>query len=269
MPLSDPSSHPAHDPGEESARLDGLSLLALGERADTGLESHIADCPDCQRELSALRRTVALGRRSGAYDDDPVAMPSESVWDGIVAELGMSEPRPVSPPSIPPTPALCDPPPAQPTPARAQLYRPGRRAFALAAAAAVIAGTGVAGGYLLGHGSTGSTPTVAAKADLAPYPGGPTGVRGSATVHDTDSGSRVSIRATNLPLRNGYYEVWLYDPQADKMVAIGTLPRSGQVELPVPPGLDVTSYHVVDVSAQDYNGNPAHQQSVLRGGLRW
>lgn len=79
---------------------------------------------------------------------------------------------------------------------------------------------------------------------------------GSVTVHTTDAGAQVSVRAVDLPLRNGYYEVWLYDPDTGKMVAIGTLPRSGQVDLPVPPDFDVASYHVVDVSAQDYNGNP-------------
>lgn len=263
MPLSDPSSHSAHDPSEDSARWDSLSLLALGERADTGLETHIAVCPDCQSELSALRRTVALGRHSGEYDDDPAPMPSQSVCDGIVAELGMSD-APASEPI-----ADAEPRAARHLPAPRSARPTRRQAFALAAAAALIAGTGITGGYLVGHASEGTSTTVAASADLAPYPGGPARVSGTATVHVTGSGSRVSIKTVALPVRNGYYEVWLYDPKADKMVAIGTLPRSGAVDLPVPPGLDVNSYNVVDVSAQDYNGNPAHQQSVLRGGLRW
>jgi hypothetical protein len=51
------------------------------------------------------------------------------------------------------------------------------------------------------------------------------------------------------------------------MVAVGTLGDDDRGSFTVPAGLDLTAYHVVDVSAQNYDGNPAHQQSVLRGQL--
>ena len=70
-----------------------------------------------------------------------------------------------------------------------------------------------------------------------------------------------------LPLRQGYYEVWLFNPSSNQMVAVGTLADNGTGSFPVPAGLDPHAYHVVDVSAQDYDGDPAHKQSVLRGQL--
>ncbi|MEO8749663.1 MAG: anti-sigma factor [Allobranchiibius sp.] len=265
----DPGS--AHDPSSDSARWETLSLLALGERVDTDLEFHISECGECQGELRSLRRTVELGRSTGDVDG-PAPMPSERVWAGIVSELGMTGTPTLDQVADEPLPVADHTRAARPSqPARpSHTARPSRRqAFALAAGVALIAGTGVTGGYLIGRTSGGASTTVSASADLTPFPGGPAGVSGRAKVHDNGTGTRVSIDTAQLPVRNGYYEVWLYDPQDDKMVAIGTLPRSGAADLPVPPGLNVNSYHIVDVSAQDYNGNPAHQQSVLRGGLRW
>lgn len=272
MPLSE-QPHPgsAHDPSSDSARWETLSLLALGERADTDLEFHISECGECQGELRSLRRTVELGRSTGDVDG-PAPMPSERVWAGIISELGMTDTPTLGQVADEPLPVADHTRTARPSqPAHpSHPARPSRRqAFALAAGVALIAGTGVTGGYLIGRTSGGASTTVSASADLTPFPGGPAGVSGRAKVHDNGTGTRVSIDTAQLPVRNGYYEVWLYDPQDDKMVAIGTLPRSGAADLPVPPGLNVNSYHIVDVSAQDYNGNPAHQQSVLRGGLRW
>ena len=248
--MHSPDHRAHHAPENESARLEALSLLALGEPSE--LETHVDGCEECRHELSGLRRTVELGRTSGAgYGDGPA--PSEAVWAGISSELGFDDP----------------PSHAAPATRRTPVRPPWHRRAALAAAAVVIAAAGLGGGYLIARDSGSTTPAVTASATLARIAGGPTGVHGTATVHQTSTGQQLSVRTGNLPLRNGYYEVWLFDPTANKMVAVGTLPRTGTATYPVPPGLDVTSYHLVDVSAQDYNGNPAHQQSVLRGGLTW
>ncbi|MEO6955765.1 MAG: anti-sigma factor, partial [Antricoccus sp.] len=136
-----------------------------------------------------------------------------------------------------------------------------------AVAAVVIAVAAAGGGYLAGRKTDSSSTTVTASAALAQMPGGPAGVQGVATLHKTATGPRVSIEAASLPARVGYYEVWLYNPEANIMVAIGTLPQSGIASFPVPPGLDLDSFQIVDISAQNYDGDPVHQQSVLRGPL--
>jgi Anti-sigma-K factor rskA len=75
------------------------------------------------------------------------------------------------------------------------------------------------------------------------------------------------VTTSGLPPRNGYYEVWLYDPTANNMVAIGALGDGGRGTFTLPAGINLQNYHVVDVSAQDYVGGSviAHAQSVLRG----
>lgn len=255
MPESDSASH--HDPRDELAREETLTLLALGEPVDGGFDAHVRDCGQCQTELAALRRTVAMGRHVGELGSEIGATPSPAVWARITAELGLA------------TPSGSGPGRGRSDRGRTDGLRTGARRHwaALAAAAVLIAAAGTGGGYLAGRtvGPNGSA--VAASAVLRQMPGGPTGVRGIASVRDVAGGPQVSVRTVDLPLREGYYEVWLYDPSANKMVAVGTLPQGGEASFPIPPGLNVRAYHVVDVSAQDYDGNPAHKQSVLRGAL--
>jgi hypothetical protein len=83
----------------------------------------------------------------------------------------------------------------------------------------------------------------------------------------TSGGFVMDVRTAGLPARDGFYEVWLFDPSAVKMVPIGLLGSGGRGSFTVPGGLDVTAYHVVDVSIQRYDGNPKHGTSALRGAL--
>ena len=77
----------------------------------------------------------------------------------------------------------------------------------------------------------------------------------------------MSVSADGLPADDGYYEVWLFNPSINQMVAVGTLGAGGRGCFTVPDGIDLRAYHVVDVSAQKYNGNNTHERSVLRGPL--
>ena len=52
------------------------------------------------------------------------------------------------------------------------------------------------------------------------------------------------------------------------MVAVGVLGADSKAALALPPTLDLRTYHVVDISLEQYDGNQAHSQvSVLRGTL--
>ena len=231
-------------------------MLALGQSPvpeHAAVAAHIESCVTCQADLAALRHTVGLARDSvAAIGAD--AEPAPRVWQGIADELGLPEAR-VRGRS------------RTHSRRRARTHSRWRSRAALAAAAVVIAAAGVVGGYLAGRENPPSVATVSATAQLNRMPGGPGQVHGTATVHATASGTQLSVHTSGLPLRHGYYEVWLFDPTANKMVAIGTLPQAGAATYPVPPGLDVRDYHVVDVSAQNYDGNAAHERSVLRGRL--
>ncbi len=70
----------------------------------------------------------------------------------------------------------------------------------------------------------------------------------------------------------GFFEAWLIDPATGAMVSLGPVPTAapGQVtaELPVPRGLDVSAYDLVDVSAEPLDGDPTHSGvSLVRGTL--
>jgi len=144
--------------------------------------------------------------------------------------------------------------------------RPRWRTAMLAGAATVLVMAGAGAGYFLGHRDIASRVSVASSARLGAMPGGPTNVSGSAII-PTGDGEQLSVSTRGLPLRQGYYEVWLFNPNCNQMVAVGTLADNGTGSFRVPAGLDPHAYHVVDVSAQNYDGDPVHKQSVLRGQL--
>ena len=282
---------------------DQLVLLALGEQTDgksrTGAESatpdaddptrrHLLVCALCRRELEQFTRTVELARQAGDLGlHTPLILPS-SIWLGISEELGIGSaasareadrPFPVQRDAGP---ALVDVPTLQrvtPEPAVAPSTargvdrrgavggrRPVRRAL-LVAAAVVAIGAAVAGGVVIGRPAPTASAPVQSEAALMPMPAGPSTAHGTATITQTADGLTLNVAARQLPLRQGYYEVWLYDPTANQMVAVGTLGAGGDGVWTLASTIDLRSYSVVDVSAQDFDGNPAHKDSVLRGAL--
>lgn len=113
----------------------------------------------------------------------------------------------------------------------------------------------------------GSTPVAGSVASLSAVAGGPGGVSGRAVVVQGPDGPELDISAAGLPLQQGYYEVWVFDGKA-KMVAVGVLGADSKAALALPPTLDLRTYHVVDISLEQYDGNQTHSQvSVLRGTL--
>lgn len=225
-----------HDPHNELDRQDRLTLMALGETVDAAFAEHEAGCRRCQAELTALTATVALARSSSR--EVAAALPSEQVWDAIAAATA---PTPVALPRR-----------------RRMTWKTGL----IAAAVVVLVGFG---GYLLGRDTSPGQARVAAHAVLAAQPGGPGAVSGSAVVTRISSGYTVSVTTHSLPIRPGYYAVWVYDPAINHMINIGALNADGTGQFSLPPGVQLSDYNVIDVSAQNFDGNPAHQQSVLQG----
>jgi anti-sigma-K factor RskA len=83
-----------------------------------------------------------------------------------------------------------------------------------------------------------------------------------------DGGERLHLHVTGLPPDAGYYEVWLIDPDTSQMVSVGVLRAGGDELLPLPPTIDLRRYRLVDVSAEQYDGDVAHSgRSLLRGTL--
>lgn len=257
-----------HDPQQDMDRLDNLVLSALGEPVDPDFAAHLTGCPQCQAELDGLTHTAGLARES-SRSDLPDAGPSPAVWDSIVAELGLDAAPPAAEASAASAAPAASAASVTPLPvgARPRASSGGSRSWLLAAAAAVLAVVAGGIGYTLADDEADSSPVIAATASLAAMPGGPEAVAGDAKIVESADGPQLVVTALGLPVSDGYYEVWLFNPDLNQMVAVGTLPSDHAGTFPVPAGLDPADYRVVDVSAQEFDGNPVHQQSVLRGQL--
>jgi hypothetical protein len=227
-----------------------IALLALGETPGTAEEGaaarrHLERCPTCRAEVDEL--SVVSRQARLVTPGDTLVPPPPAVWDAVAAEVGRSA---VAPPSAVPA--------------------PRRRISWLATAAAACVGLVVGGGATYAVTAAqrdAAPPTIVAEASLAPLPGAT--ATGSAEVVTTASGPRVLVDVTGLAAPDGYYEVWLLDPQGNRLVALGALDGSSRGSFAMPAGVAMSDYPVVDVSLEPPDGNPDHSHhSLVRGTLR-
>ena len=223
---------------------DTLALLALRESVQSAEESaHLATCPDCARELESFTLAARVGRES--LTSEPLDVPHDRVWGRIAADLGIAEAAP-RPPAV---------------------LRPRRRlVFSVIAAAAVVALATVVGA--LWFASTPTSPTVLATAKLDALPQWPT-AGGSARLERLADGSRVIQITLDAPADDGgFREAWLITGDASALVSLGVM-REATATFAVPDGVDTSSYELVDVSEEAFDGDPAHSgDSIVRGPLR-
>ena len=225
---------------------DLLALLALGETAGSTADlAHLEECERCTDELRSLTDVVGLARSAGA--DGPLVDPAPHVWGRIAAELDL---------------AASTPAPAEVVSLDSRRPRPGRW---IAAAAAV--GLVVGGGATWWAASQPDPVTVIARAVLEPLPGWD--ATGDAVVETRSDGTRVLVvdLAQSESSEDGFREVWLLKPDVSGLVSLGTLAGgSGRFDLPA--GLDLDEFSVVDVSEEQFDGDPAHSgDSIVRGPL--
>ncbi|MFF7250277.1 anti-sigma factor [Embleya sp. NPDC008237] len=270
-----------------------LALAALGEPVPETDRAHIAACPVCRAELDRLQAAARLGR--DVHPDDEPTPPPPGLWQRINDELA-GEPGPPAAGDgrseastslggdrgsarhgeddfAPRATGATHLPGSAPTPSngatapRERWFRL-RTSLALAASAALIGAAVGIGGTLWAARDDESPPMqVTAATRLEPLPAHR--AVGDAVL-DTggETGRRLVVRVSGLAPQPGFYEVWLLDRDAQKMIAVGMLPAHGEATFDLPPTLDLAGYPVVDVSLQQYNGSPQHSgDSVVRGTL--
>ncbi|MGY1904647.1 anti-sigma factor [Modestobacter sp. SYSU DS0904] len=187
------------------------------------------------------------------------------MWAAIAAATGVeATPASVSPPN-----QVQAQPQPQPTgdgevvplrPRRA----PARRWLAVAAALLVGGVVGAGAVTVLQEGSG----SMVAEAGLDPLEP-PNGEEASGRAEIREVGGRRSLEVDlSAPqLQDGYYEVWLLRPDVSGMVQVGVV-TAGTTSLPLPDGLDLAAFPVVDVSVEPLDGDPTHSGvSVARGEL--
>jgi hypothetical protein len=226
---------------------DLLALLALGEPVASGTTEHVEACPRCGAEVAGLTSVVVALRSAGP--DRGLEAPSPEVWQSVQRELGLGEAA-----------APVD------LAARRARRRWSTGVLLAASVAGVLVGS-VASGLVRSDRSApvASPPSVVASAQLAALPDH--AGSGSAELVDTPTGTQLVLDVSGLSEGEGFYEVWLIDPETFAMVGLGALPGS-RGTFPVPAGLDLSRYTIVDVSIEPYDGDPLHSKdSIVRGQL--
>lgn len=210
-----------------------------------------------QAELESMIR-VAHG--------EPLLTPPPGLWDQIEAEI---EQRPS---------AAADGPP--------QSHRTPWVLASLAVAASIIltlivvtndndpspTTSAIAGGKPRNSSSSSGAPptprsTIARAETLEVLDGSE--ASGTAALQLVGKGQRkqLVVDASGLGRQEGvYHEVWLIDPTVTKLISLGPIRPDDTYNLPA--GIDAEAYPVVDISAEPFDGDPAHSgSSVLRGTL--
>ena len=234
-----------------------LISLAFGE-PDDDASAHVAECASCRAELATLRQVVAVGAETQSLHDLPE--PPPRVWDRIEASVREAS---IGEASVREEPAPVDL-------AEQRRRRRGQRrwpawatAVTAAAAAAVVA---VVATLAIVWSGAGRTPDeIVASAALAAYGETPRSAHGEAEVL---ADGRLRLEVRDLPAVSGYYQVWLIDPKTMEMFPLGVVDNGSDAQLPLPSDVDLARYSVVDVSAEQFDNNPAHSgDSLLRGEL--
>jgi hypothetical protein len=254
-----------------------LALAALGEDIPSDEAAHLHSCAQCTADVAELVEVVTLGREA------PAELPEvpDHVWAGIRQELSLVG-APDGSDAHPNVRTLTQPDLPHSTPpagtgdsnvipldrrrSRGPLW--GVAAVA-AAAGAIVGGAVVWSAVDRGTGSTGGpNEQFVAQAVLAPLTD-TVSAPGKATVLDSADGEVVRVDARSLPANDGFYEVWLLDAEATKLVALGALPAGSIGTFTVPPGLSIADFPLVDISLESYDGDPSHSKnSLMRGELQ-
>ncbi|TQO18958.1 anti-sigma-K factor rskA [Rhodoglobus vestalii] len=270
---------------------DILALLALGEEAAVPEDSaHLSECDQCRREVELLSRAALVGRST--FDAGDLLDPPARVWSRITDELSFSSESVILSEAAPEvTVSFADhsidalaekravkssnseqsfPAVAAPIVESGNVHslekrrRPWVGALAAAASLALVAATGSA--IWLGL-QPADQPTVLASATLDAFPNWSEST-GEAKLERRADGTRiVEVSFSAPPTEGGFREVWLITSDATALVSLGIVEgMSGQFT--VPDGLDVDNYNLVDISEEQFDGNPAHSgDSIVRGQL--
>lgn len=248
---------------------DDFALIASSGHAglDERATSHLISCAACRAEAEIYAQVGEALR-------EPVALvsPPPAVWDRIAAEIAADDSASAS---------------VDDEPARTSARAPGRQRpvseapgtpsrsgpdqaagnrwisrIVLAAVASFLAGA-LAMGLVTGLLNRPQT-EILQSIGLDPLPGW--SQPGTATLERV-SGQLYLLVELPEGVDDGYREVWLIDRNVERMVSLGTM-AGDRASLPVPAGLDLDEYVIVDVSREPFDGNPNHSgDSLVRGEL--
>lgn len=255
-----------------------LALVAMGEAVASAEErAHLASCPACTEEVAEMSHAATVARST--IDESALESPSARVWDRIHQELALGADVAADPlsraggtdePLGPPAPAVeWAPAPGEEAdpvgPTAPSRRRRTRSVWVLAASLVLIAVVGV--GAWAGI-SASLAPTVVAAASLDAFPSHPR-AEGTAEVDLARDGSRtLTVTLEGAADSDDYREVWLIRNDGADLISLGVLEGSTGT-FPIPAGVDLEEFDLVDISFEPVDGDPAHSgDSIVRGQLQ-
>lgn len=224
---------------------DRLALIALGEPAVDAERAHLEECDTCALELAELEYTVVVGRATVGLGE--LQAPPERVWERISDELRLGGEPEETP--VPQRPA-------------ARRRRGLRLVFALAASVALV--LAAIGTWTLVRQAQ---PVEIASATLDAFPGHPSASGTAIVVERSDGRRQVEVDLDDDERGDGFREVWLITADASDLVSLGVL-EGATGTFPVPAGLDLREFVLVDISQEPDDADPSHSgDSIVRGEL--
>ena len=137
--------------------------------------------------------------------------------------------------------------------------------WALAASVALILVVGA--GLWVGIGRLAPSPI--ATAALEAFPSHPQAA-GTAEVEEGRDGTRtLTVTLEGEVDADDYREVWLIRNDGAALISVGVLQGSSG-SFPIPEGVDLSEYDLVDISFEPIDGDPTHSgDSIVRGQLEF
>lgn len=279
-----PHPEPA-PPGPPHPEAERLALAALpAELDDPAVAAHLVGCARCRAEVAELRRVVEFAREGGVGDALPA--PPPHVWRGIATELGLpadrngqvGHPAARSAGRVPADSGPADGGPADDGSAddAGEVDRPHRRRLRRVGVLVATAVLGVAAGLGIGRALNPPPPPAPVAGPVVRLtPVGDLDPAASGTVAMADAGGErkmvVQVQGVTNIGAGDHLEAWLMDATGTRLVPLGALDGGDgtfHATFALPDGLPLTTFDQVDVSAERWDGNPAHSTaSVLRGAL--
>jgi len=273
-----------------------LALIALGEPVASNDErEHLVSCSYCTSEVAEMSHAVVVARST--MHEAELERPPARVWDRIAEELALSpaaaprllDARDETPhrttytdvPSVtqrggatgtetgadinadaatPPAGSASE------APAEAR-RRPGPMGVLWALAASIALVLVVGAGVWVGVGRLAPPPI--ATAALEAFPSHPEAT-GTAQVEEARDGTRtLTVTLEGDAEADDYREVWLIRNDGAALISVGVL-QGTSGSFPIPDGVDLSEYDLVDISFEPIDGDPAHSgDSIVRGQLEF
>lgn len=243
-----------------------LTALVLGEEPDPAIRAHVDHCDRC---TDLVRRTMKVVAAAGSLTDAPVQLeaPPAHLWNSVLEAVSSPSVTESDPQETPPRATSVEVAPGVNGPRGRPGRAPRARVGALVGFAVGVAATVAT--FVLVDRSEPASPVVAAPATVAQGqldPIGQSGTKGSIELLSREGARSVNVRL-DLPPPTGdeFVQVWMVDPETNDMISVGIM-NTWDGTFEIPDGVNVGAYDLIDLSLEEFDGDPLHSQVSLAQG---